>query len=61
MVLLPLFGPLTLSRKILLLQFIEVSVHVGVLTVQLYLIQSSQKRLAENFFLTTTVSPLIKH
>lgn len=31
------------------------------LTVQLYLMQSSQKRLAENFFFTTTVRPWIKH
>ena len=30
-------------------------------TVQLYLMQSSQKREAENFFLITTVQPLIKH
>lgn len=35
--------------------------HAQSLTVQLYLIQSSQKRLAENFFFTTTVSPWIKH
>lgn len=32
-----------------------------VLTVQLYLMQSSQKRLAENFFFTTTVTPCIRH
>lgn len=35
--------------------------HARALTVQLYLMQSSQKRLAENFFFTTTVSPWIKH
>lgn len=33
----------------------------SVLTVQLYLTQSSQKREAENFFLMTTVMPCIIH
>lgn len=35
--------------------------HALTLTVQLCLMQSSQKRLAENFFFTTTVSPWIRH
>lgn len=34
---------------------------IQALTVQLYLIQSSQNRLAENFFLTTTVRPWRRH
>lgn len=33
----------------------------GALTVQRYLAQSSQKRLAENFFLMTTVRPWSRH
>ena len=33
---------------------------LGFLTVQLYLMQSSQKLLAENFLFTTTVTPLIR-
>lgn len=38
----------------------DVSFKCKSLTVQLYFMQSSQKRLAENFLLTTTVSPFIR-
>ena len=45
----------------MLLKSVEGFVVNVMLTVQLYLTQSSQKREAENFFLMTTVMPCIRH